>query len=907
MPKDRPRDPLGDARARVESPAGGDARPKGPFGLSWPGGSPRLLGRDGVHADVRARRPRRSREHAIELVVIRSPTAVSRGPTHATQLDREVAAVFLSPSVVALAMPPDTAMLMNRRLKAARAAGIRVSTLPRQNPAGALCTSLDELAAAGIGPGLVLLIGTRFATVNGRPGADTALLSDRTTRCAVVAVDETGNGLPAQAMRVPGGGRAVCDVLEAVRHRAVQGRVPGVDHDPAWVICEAQPDPRRQRVSETLLALGGGGVGTRGSLEEEPAGSVPLVAAAGIYESTGGEQQLLPLPGWTHLDAVGAVSRDRRVLDLRTGVLLREQADRAAVPLRTARFASATLPGVMALRAEGRADAVRAGPPLTRTSTRACGDFTACCVAGTHGSVAIAAQQETREDGTRRAVERIAAYAPSWDGAPKPGAAAGLLTRARRLGFERLLQNDRAEWARRWSDVDIRIPDDPHTQLAVRYALFQLWSQTAALGELAVGARGLSGPAYAGHVFWDADAFVLPALVSIHPAAAHAMVRYRTRRLAAARAHARRHGEPGARFPWESAAEGDDVTPSQGRLGGEVVEIRTGQQEEHITADVAWGTAFAADWSGMPLTRSSAAGRLLAETARYWQGRCRIGPDGRAHIRTVIGPDEYHENVDDNAFTNVMARWNLRRAAQLLDGSRHSGEAALWRQTADVLVDGYDPATGRYEQFAGYDRLEPLAVSDIGTPPLAADLLLGPRRVAGSQLIKQPDVLMLHYLVPEETAPESLVPNIDFYGPRTAHGSSLSPAVTATLLARAGRPDEALRMLQVALSIDLADRTGTTAGGLHMATLAGIWRCLLTGFGGIRVVDGQLLVAPVLPSAWGSLELRFRALGRRVQVHIDGGRARVTADGPMTVRVPGRPARRSKRAGVLDLAAEGSR
>ena len=212
----------------------------------------------------------------------------------------------------------------------------------------------------------------------------------------------------------------------------------------------------------------------------------------------------------------------------------------------------------------------------------------------------------------------------------------------------------------RWEAVDVRIPDDPAAQLALRFALFQLWCNTKSRAELAVGARGLSGTGYAGHVFWDADVFVLPALVSIDPAAAAAMIRYRLRRLEAAQARARAAGWRGARFPWESAAGGEDVTPGSGHLGGRVVPILTGQLEEHVTADVAWAAARYAEWTG----RAARAGLpLLLETAEYWASRCRPDDAGNAHIDGVIGPDEYHERVNDNAYTNVMARWNLRAAA----------------------------------------------------------------------------------------------------------------------------------------------------------------------------------------------------------------------------------------------------
>ena len=818
------------------------------------------------------------------------------------RLDREFAAVLVSRDLLAASAGPDAAALRGR-VDALRCTGVSVHLVDQRASA---VDAIVRLSAAGIGPGLVLIVSGGFAGSEGRPGRGPALLVPEAARCTVVAVDDAAIGLPAEAIHRPGGTRAAIEVFDTVLRRAEHPRVAMVDEDPAWVISEGSADERRRRVSETLLSVAAGGVGTRGSLEEQPPGSTPLVAAAGVYQGDGSDQHLLPLPGWTRIEHVAPVRTDRRVLDLRTGVLLRVQTDPAPLPLRSTRWASAALPGVMVLRVEGSADGLQAGPPLTNTVEVPEDGQVAVTAsgAGTAG-VAVAARQRTTDLEGLRVVDRMAAYVPSRRGPPSPRSAADLLAAADRRGFARLLRDQRAVWARRWAAVDVCIPDDPETQLAVRYALFQLWSNSAALDELAIGARGLSGAAYAGHVFWDADVFVLPALASIDPAAARAVVRYRAHRLGAARERAKQLGGAGARFPWESAAAGTDVTPTSGRLGADVVPIRTGEQEEHITADVAWGAAFCADWSGSPIRPASAAGRLLVATAQYWQSRCRTDADGRTHIDSVIGPDEYHEDVDDNAFTNVMARWNLRRAAHLMQSVGMSSSAAPWLRLADSLVDGYDPATGRYEQFAGYFDLESLLVADVGTPPLAMDVLLGPRRVAGSQLIKQPDVLMLHHLVPGETARGSLAVNLDFYNPRTAHGSSLSPAVTATLLARAGRPDDALRLLQVALSIDLADLTGTTAGGLHLATLAGVWQCVLSGFAGVRVSGGRLLIEPSLPAGWSSLDVRFRALGRQLRMHITGDRAQVRADGAIAVQTAGQPVLSLSGAGELTVPLKG--
>ena len=355
-------------------------------------------------------------------------------------------------------------------------------------------------------------------------------------------------------------------------------------------------------------------------------------------------------------------------------------------------------------------------------------------------------------------------------------------------------------------------------QTAVRFALFHLMGSVRDRDEAAVGARGLTGLGYRGHVFWDADAFVLPFLASTHPASARAMLEYRVRRLEVAFGPCSCPGPPGARFPWESARTGVDVTPTSARdRAGRLIPIRTGQLEDHIVADVAWASSYYEEWTGDEEYRRSDGLRVVVATAQYWASRVRMEPDGRAHIYGVIGPDEYHEPVDDNAFTNVMARWNLRRAAAAVEDFGHDGigpeELQRWLDIADALVDGYDPDTGIYEQCAGFLSLEPLMIAEVAPRrPIAADYLLGIERVRQAQIVKQPDVLMLHHLVPDEVVRGTLEPNLRFYEPRTAHGSSLSPAIYAALFARARDYARALEALEIASRIDLDDLTGTSFG-----------------------------------------------------------------------------------------------
>jgi trehalose/maltose hydrolase-like predicted phosphorylase len=272
----------------------------------------------------------------------------------------------------------------------------------------------------------------------------------------------------------------------------------------------------------------------------------------------------------------------------------------------------------------------------------------------------------------------------------------------------------------------------------------------------------------------------------------------------------------------------------------------------------------------------------VCETARYWASRVRFDTGGAGHIDGVIGPDEYHENVDDNAFTNAMVRWNLLYAASL----GHSGaeEASRWRSCAAALVDGFDPIGVRHEQFAGYFGLEPLMVSDLpaGTDP---DELLGRERVERTQLVKQADVLMLHLLIPDLVRADSLCSDIDWYEPRTTHASSLSAPVHAAVLARAGRLDDALAYLRKSATIDLDDRYKNTRDGLHFATMGGVWHALVHGIAGLELHGGNLKLHPQLPPGWEALEFQVMVRGVAFRFRVLPDRVAVRADESGSVRV----------------------
>ncbi|HUY86782.1 MAG TPA: glycosyl hydrolase family 65 protein, partial [Acidimicrobiales bacterium] len=520
---------------------------------------------------------------------------------------------------------------------------------------------------------------------------------------------------------------------------------------------------------------------------------------------------------------------------------------------------------------------------------------------------------------------RIAAYESTTQRRPSLSRVRTRVGDAGREGRSGLIVEHLREWSERWDSADIEIEGDPAFTADIRFALFHLMSTAVEHGESALGARGLTGDAYLGHVFWDADVFVLPFVAATNPRAAKSMLDYRISRLDSARESAKSMGRSGARFPWESASTGVDVTPRFGHdSNGKLVPIMSGISEEHITADIPWAAWQFAAWTGNYEFLVSEGLPLFVETARYWMDRSELDCNGVGHIKGVVGPDEYHESVDDNSFTNFMAAWNLRKAADLLDIVRNSSardgtststshqtiafeiacraaasrylddsEEAAWRRRADSLNVGYQEASGLYEQFTGYYHLEELMAADLGTPPLAADLVAGRERIMGSQVIKQADTMMIFHLLPDEIDQGLLSTNLDFYLPRTSHGSSLSLPIHASLLARAGRSDDALRFLVQASRIDLDDMTGSTAGGLHLATLGGIWQAIVFGFAGIRpgaffdgtrlVSDPVLTLDPHLPSTWRTLSLRLRWRGHPISFKIGHREVQIASEVPISI------------------------
>jgi len=495
---------------------------------------------------------------------------------------------------------------------------------------------------------------------------------------------------------------------------------------------------------------------------------------------------------------------------------------------------------------------------------------------------------------------------------------------ARHLGWRNIVREHESAWSRRWQSSDLEVHGDPAAQQALRFAGYHLNSAANPNDDhVSIGARALTGDDYHGHVFWDTEIYLLPFYVFTWPEAARALIMYRFRTLDGARAKAARMGWRGALYAWESADSGEEATPDH-VVGpdGHVIEVLCGRQEQHISADVAYAVWQYWQATGDEGFLLDAGAEILLETGRFWSSRAQPEADGYYHIRGVIGPDEYHENIDDNAFTNVMARWNIRRALDVATLLRErwpeywaslssrlglcDGELMQWRTVAETMATGLDPKTGLFEQFAGFFSLDDINLADYAGRTVPMDVVLGRERTQRSQVVKQADVVALLALLPEEFPGETAEANFRYYEPRCGHGSSLSAAMHGLVAARLGYSEMALRDLQQAAAVDLADTHVTIAGGLHIAALGGIWQLAVFGFAGLSLHSDGIALDPKLPSSWQSLGFGVQWRGRHLQLRINQTKrlleATLEAGEPMILLVGGmRHELRGDRATVFSI------
>lgn len=733
--------------------------------------------------------------------------------------------------------------------------------------------------------------------------------------------------------------------------------------DANWSLLEEGINPAREHEIESILALGNGYIGTRASIAETGRASHTSTFAAGIYVMDSGDCELGPrlavLPNWSHVDVIvegrqlsfeaGRLLDHRRLLDLRHGVLWREwrQQDESGrvTSLKYLQLASLAdrhlfLQSV-AVTAENYAGKISLITRLvpsrdTHAQTPQMAEPMAMLLRVSTNEVAIASKSaigdlvgfreiigegdckgiaerwswDARLGETAR-LDRIVTVFTSRDAVSPAKAASDHLTANAARDFQPLVLAHVEHWRRKWEAAEIQITGDVQAQRALRFAAYHLIAAVNPADEfVSIGARGLTGEAYRGHVFWDTDIYMLPFYTFTDPAAARALLMYRFHTLDAARRKAKAHGYEGALYAWESAATGEEVTPKSVVMpDGRVLMIQTGEREHHISADIAYAVWQYWRASGDDVFMFAAGAEILVETARFWASRAQVERDG-AHIRQVIGPDEYHEMVDDNAYTNAMAVFNLERAAATVDMLRHARasdlkelvariglteeEPGTWRALAVKLVTGFDPATMLFEQFAGYFHLEEVDVAKHDGCATPIDVRLGPERTRQSKVIKQADVVALSALLWDGWSRAVHEANFEYYEPRTAHGSSLSPAIYALVAARLGKDALAQKYFCQAAEIDLANNMGNAAGGVHLGALGGLWQAAVFGAAGLRAREDGLGIDPHLLPGWAemtfpvqwrgrSLRLRLQADPKRIEVELKSGDV-------LTISVPEGPA-----------------
>lgn len=738
--------------------------------------------------------------------------------------------------------------------------------------------------------------------------------------------------------------------------------------DPGWLLRDEGFTLTREHEIESLFAIANGYIGNRGSLAEGSPLSAPATFVAGVFEqhiTPGSLPELMVLPDWTGLQIWidhhclsiqdGKVLEHRRILDMQRGVLWREwrHCDPAGRITRIVSFRFASLADrhlllhsviltpenyssvvrfessiemtegeVSLLAPEWKVRANSLRPNVLPLAVEAPGRDTVVVfgvssqVISFHGGTCRRLETNNGtltehceaevEAGAQCHLHRLISVFSSRESSKPFQDVSRHLQEVLRRPRHDLIVAHTSRWESRWRSADIEVHGDNHLQRALRFAMYHLISASNPDDpRVSIGARALTGAAYKGHVFWDTEIYMLPFFILTHPRSARALLEYRYHTLEGARRKAKDYGFRGAMYPWESADTGDEATPQAVIApNGEVLLIRNGEMEVHITADIAFGT-----WRYWRATEDDDfflhyGAEVMLETARFWASRGSLESDGRYHIRHVIGPDEYHENVDDNAYTNLMAAWNLRhgvataellrerwpeRWAELSTRLNIGEEVKTWSKLAQAMFVPFDPKTLVYEQFAGYFGKEQIDLRSYEPRSAAMDTILGHDRIRQTNVIKQADVVLASYLLANEFTPVVRAANFRYYEPRTGQGSSLSPSIYALVAAQVGDLPLAQKYLKQASEIDLGNNMGNAAGGVHAAALGGLWQAMVFGFAGVRLHENGIGFSPHLLSHWSRIAFPLEWRRRKLRVTVEPSILRVAISGaePIHLQVEG--------------------
>ena len=450
------------------------------------------------------------------------------------------------------------------------------------------------------------------------------------------------------------------------------------------------------------------------------------------------------------------------------------------------------------------------------------------------------------------------------------------LQRAESEGVEQLVTEQRAWLDEFWAQADIELRGDDQAQQALRWNLFQLAQASARTQEQGIPAKGVTGGGYDGHYFWDTEVYVAPFLAYTTPEAARKVLRFRWRMLDEARTRAREMSQEGALYPWRTI-NGEEASAY----------YAAGTAQYHINAAIVLALRRYLEASGDIDFLSHEGAEMLVETARLWADLGFYGGNGSRsfHIHRVTGPDEYTTVVNDNFYTNVMARFNLRYAARTVRFLANWNPEAFeqlcratdldvqelddWDAAADAMFLPFDEELGINPQDSEFLDLEPWDWET--TPPEKFPLLLHyhPLVIYRHQVLKQADVVLAMFLRSERFPVEQKRRNFDYYDPITTGDSSLSACVQAVVAAEVGYDALALEYFTRSLYLDLCNSHGNTADGVHVASTGGVWAGIVHGFAGMVEQGDHLEFSPRLPTPWDGITFHLLRHGSNLRVELD--------------------------------------
>ncbi|MGJ7034231.1 glycoside hydrolase family 65 protein [Anoxybacillus eryuanensis] len=459
-------------------------------------------------------------------------------------------------------------------------------------------------------------------------------------------------------------------------------------------------------------------------------------------------------------------------------------------------------------------------------------------------------------------------------------------------GYDALFFENVSEWKKRWEQMNITIEsENEFDQLAIRFAHYHLIIMTPAHdARFGVAAKGLTGEGYKGHSFWDTEIFILPFFTYTFPHIARSLLEYRYNTIEGARRKAKANGYEGAMYPWESAFTGDEVTPVWGAVDivtGKATKIWSGFIEQHITSDIAFAVWQYYKITGDDDFMERYGYEMLFDTATFWASRLEWNEEKRQyHINDVIGPDEYKEHVNNNAFTNYMAHWNIETAIRYYERLKETNPALLdalhekigvhesykkWKEKVDLIYlpqpreeDFVIPQDDTYLTKQMIDLTKYKKQTRVGT--IFEDYNL--EQVNNIQVSKQADIMVLFYLLENKFSQEVKRANWNYYEPKTLHDSSLSLSTHCILASDMDDRELAYALFEQAARIDLGPNMKSSDHGMHTASIGGVWQSVVCGFGGVRMLDGKLRIHPKLPKQWTKLSFPIYWRGDRLEVTV---------------------------------------